>query len=588
MPGRVFVAYTGDPQSDHELPSKPYIDAVGALVSTHDSRHQALSNQHGTTRAALQQLIANVHGTGTTLPDGASAFVPVASELDNYTTKTDTIETTLAALATKDELTAYVKFTDLSTLTVQTATKLSPGGSINGQAFTGQETITIDAVSPTTLQSTVATLATKQDVLDYVPSAAVSTATVQTATLLAPGGTIHGQLFTGGENITAKTLTPGDHLFGDAYNGSAAAVWQVDAKEDAEANTVPIRTGTGDIKAVKFIGVLQGQAESAIDAMQLGGKDASQFVTQTVLDTALQSVSAPGGVTVQEGRPSPPWQARQVVLSPGGLEVFDGTSWRSITFPEIEVEQLLVGADATTVLRLAKDGKLYDSYQTYATGHPSYPTLLTSPTSPPCINIPPYGGFVSIAPYNKTAPPLWNTTHHILLQLNNDIVHNYIFQHSYHGDPYYFMVKILNGAVYLECRDATGIVKIQLGENPNDHTGRIDVNEDFYTKPCVISFAVELGNQMMFLINGVHVENSPKSLLGAVPHESINVDISGGGVGSHEKTHIFGTPGAGPVSFSGRVYAMQAVSGVQSDEEVQSVMQTYRDTFGYELLYQNS
>ena len=178
------------------------------------------------------------------------------------------------------------------------------------QAFTGQETITIDAVSPTTLQSTVATLATKQDVLDYVPSGAVSTATVQTATLLAPGGTIHGQLFTGGENITAKTLTPGDHLFGDAYNGSAAAVWQVDAKEDAEANTVPIRTGTGDIKARKFIGVLQGQAESATDAMQLGGKDASQFVTQTVLDTALQSVSAPGGVTVQEGRPSPPWQAR--------------------------------------------------------------------------------------------------------------------------------------------------------------------------------------------------------------------------------------------------------------------------------------
>ena len=87
------------------------------------------------------------------------------------------------------------------------------------QAFTGQETITIDAVSPTTLQSTVATLATKQDVLDYVPSGAVSTATVQTATLLAPGGTIHGQRFTGGENITAKTLTPGDHLFGDAYPG---------------------------------------------------------------------------------------------------------------------------------------------------------------------------------------------------------------------------------------------------------------------------------------------------------------------------------------------------------------------------------
>ena len=150
------------------------------------------------------------------------------------------------------------------------------------------------------------------------------------------------------------------------------------------------------------------------------------------------------------------------------------------------------------------------------------------------------------------------------------------------------MVKILNGAVYLECRDATGIVKIQLGENPNDHTGRIAVNEDFYTKPCVISFAVELGNQMMFLINGVHVENSPKSLLGAVPHESINVDISGGGVGSHEKTHIFGIPGAGPVSFSGRVYAMQAVSGVQRDEEIKSVVQTYRDAFGYELVYDNS
>ena len=151
MSRKVFVAYTGDPQSAHELPTKQYMKAVYDSVSQLDSRHQTLSNNHGATRAALQQLIAEVHGPQTSLADGAGGFVLVESELHRYKTSTDSIEIALTTLATKEELLMYVTLADLSTMTVQTATHLSPGGTINGQAFTGQETITIGAISQTTL-----------------------------------------------------------------------------------------------------------------------------------------------------------------------------------------------------------------------------------------------------------------------------------------------------------------------------------------------------------------------------------------------------------------------------------------------------
>ena len=227
----------------------------------------------------------------------------------------------------------YVKFSALSTTTAQTATSnLSPGGTINGQAFTGQETITIDAVGPTTLQSTVATLATDEDIgtLGLVTSADLHTMTAQTAANLSPGGTIYGQPFTGSETITAHSLAPQvPHLFGDAYNGDAARVWSFNAKENAEASTVPGRTTDGDIRATKFIGDLQGQADSAGSALTLGGQNASLFVTHTQLETALEGVPTQEGVTLPVARPSPP-QTGQMILSTAGLEVFDGAFWRTI------------------------------------------------------------------------------------------------------------------------------------------------------------------------------------------------------------------------------------------------------------------
>ena len=71
-------------------------------------------------------------------------------------------------------------------------------------------------------------------------------------------------------------------------------------------------------------------------------------------------------------------------------------------------------------------------------------------------------------------------------------------------------------------------------------------------------------------------------LSNVVAHESIPVDTLS------NRTHIFSYPGTGSSSFSGRVYALQAVSGVQDDDKINSVVQTYRDAFGYELVYENS
>ena len=122
MSGRVFVAHRGEPGGENELPTKQYVDNAYDSVNRLDTRHQALSNNHGTTRAALQQLISDVHGPHTTLADGAGTFTPVQSEFEQDKTSTDTLEHTVTTLATKNELSDY------GTVTVQTATNLSPEG----------------------------------------------------------------------------------------------------------------------------------------------------------------------------------------------------------------------------------------------------------------------------------------------------------------------------------------------------------------------------------------------------------------------------------------------------------------------------
>ena len=246
MSGKVFVAHKGEPGGENELPTQQYVDDS---VNRLDTRHQALSNNHGTTRAALQRLISDVHGPHTTLADGASTFDLVQSELGQYRTITTTLEHTVTAMDSK--LSDYVKATDLETATVQTAATLSPGGTINGQPFTGQEKVVLDTVSQTTLQNTVALLATKSELSDYVRATDLRTATVQTATTLSPGGTINGQLFTGQETVILDSIsqtTLEDTLANDASN-------------------------------------------ILINATQLNGKNAAEFVTQTEL-SALDTVSA--------------------------------------------------------------------------------------------------------------------------------------------------------------------------------------------------------------------------------------------------------------------------------------------------------
>lgn len=356
MSGKVFVAHTGDPQSDHELPTKQYMDAAYDRVNQLDSRHEALSTNHSATRTALQQLISNVHSPATTLAAGANTFVPKGSKLDQYKTTTDTIETALSMLATKEELLPYVKSSELQTALQTARTPCSnlspPGGIINGQAFTGQETITIDAVSSTTFHTTVASLATKEDIQTHgvVTPTDLRSMKADTATNISPGGSIYGQPFTGSETITAQSLTPQGHLSGNAYNGDAAYVWSVNATETADNGTVPVRTPIGDIRAAKFIGDLQGQADSAVNALKLGGQDASVFVTHPQFETALASVPKQEAGTLLAARPSPPWQTGQIILSSAGLEVYDGTFWRIISLPTIRWPGWTAGGEGAIVL----------------------------------------------------------------------------------------------------------------------------------------------------------------------------------------------------------------------------------------------
>ena len=356
MSGKVFVAHTGDPQSDHELPTKQYMDAAYDRVNQLDGRHEALSTNHSATRTALQQLISNVHSPATTLAAGANTFVPKGSKLDQYKTTTDTIETALSMLATKEELLPYVKSSELQTALQTARTPCSnlspPGGIINGQAFTGQETITIDAVSSTTFHTTVASLATKEDIQTHgvVTPTDLRSMKADTATNISPGGSIYGQPFTGRETITAQSLTPQGHLSGNAYNGDAAYVWSVNATETADNGTVPVRTPIGDIRAAKFIGDLQGQADSAVNALKLGGQDASVFVTHPQFETALASVPKQEAGTLLAARPSPPWQTGQIILSSAGLEVYDGTFWRIISLPTIRWPGWTAGGEGAIVL----------------------------------------------------------------------------------------------------------------------------------------------------------------------------------------------------------------------------------------------
>ena len=179
----------------------------------------------------------------------------------------------------------------------------------------------------------MAALATKEELSTYVKSADLQAATVHTVTHLSPGGTIHGQPFTGSESITAHTLTAGLHLSGDPYNGDTARVWSVNTSVDATFSTVPVRTLGGDIKAAKFIGDLQGHADRAVNALKLGGQNASLFVTHTQLDTALQAARETQEAAIPTARPSPPWQTGQIILSQRGLEVFDGAFWCAMGGP---------------------------------------------------------------------------------------------------------------------------------------------------------------------------------------------------------------------------------------------------------------
>ena len=168
--GRMFIS-PNTPERNNELTSKAYVDT--SIESTHDlldSRHQALSNNHGGTRQALQQLIQSIHGTNTILADGANAFTLVASEWEQYKATTNDIQ---VVMASKTDLEDYVKSADLDTAVVDSAYRLRNGARINTVLFDGTQDITLDTVTTQDLADTLAQAqyATKADLADYTKTA---------------------------------------------------------------------------------------------------------------------------------------------------------------------------------------------------------------------------------------------------------------------------------------------------------------------------------------------------------------------------------------------------------------------------------
>ena len=168
--GRMFIS-PNTPERNNELTSKAYVDT--SIESTHDlldSRHQALSNNHGGTRQALQQLIQSIHGTNTILADGANAFTLVASEWEQYKATTNDIQ---VVMASKTDLEDYVKSADLDTAVVDSADRLRNGARINTVLFDGTQDITLDTVTTQDLADTLAQAqyATKADLADYTKTA---------------------------------------------------------------------------------------------------------------------------------------------------------------------------------------------------------------------------------------------------------------------------------------------------------------------------------------------------------------------------------------------------------------------------------
>ena len=188
MTGRVFTS-SDTPQRANELTSKEYVDSqiesTPKTLNLLDSRHQALSNNHGGTRLALQHLIKSVHGPDTTLADGANSLTLVASELEQYKATKDGIHIGMASLATETRVADYVKSADRATAVVDSANssdRLRVGARINMVLFDGTEYITLDTVTVQGLTDTLenAQFATKADLADYAKTADVPSQTTTT------------------------------------------------------------------------------------------------------------------------------------------------------------------------------------------------------------------------------------------------------------------------------------------------------------------------------------------------------------------------------------------------------------------------
>jgi hypothetical protein len=97
------------------------------------------------------------------------------------------------------------------------------------------------------------------------------TGNASTATTLATARNINGVLFDGSSDITItantpQSLTPGTHLLGSAFNGSAARTFSVDATSANTASKIVARDASGNFSAGTITAALSGNATTATTA----------------------------------------------------------------------------------------------------------------------------------------------------------------------------------------------------------------------------------------------------------------------------------------------------------------------------------
>lgn len=151
---------------------------------------------------------------------------------------------------------------------------LTPGAYIDGAAFDGSSAETWDivaaeAATPETLAARDATGGLTAAVFNGSLNGTANVAL--SANTLATPRTINGVAFNGSANITIPSspggqaeLTVGPFMTGGPYTGAAPVRFDLVTTIGPTPDSLPARDGDGKLRAVAFVGDLEGEADSAV------------------------------------------------------------------------------------------------------------------------------------------------------------------------------------------------------------------------------------------------------------------------------------------------------------------------------------